>query len=127
MAGSDSRPFFLNLIKIRLPVTGVVSIFHRLSGVALFLAIPWSVYLLELSLQGEDGFEAVLLHLDQFLVKLILLILTLSLVHHFYAGIRFLLTDFDIGLDKQQSKNTAWMVIVLEIITFIMIIYGVCV
>ena len=127
MAGTDSRPFFLNLIKIRLPITGVVSIFHRLSGVALFLAIPWSVYLLELSLRGDKGFEAVLNHLDQLFVKLILLILVLSLIHHFFAGIRFLLTDFDIGLGKQQSKNTAWLVIALEIIVSILIIVGVCI
>ncbi|MCW8853189.1 MAG: succinate dehydrogenase, cytochrome b556 subunit [Gammaproteobacteria bacterium] len=126
MASSDSRPFFLNLIKIRLPIPGVVSIFHRVSGIFLFLAIPWSVYLLELSLRGDEGFNAVLNHLDQLFIKLILLILTLSLVHHFFAGIRFLLTDFDIGLGKQQSKNTAWMVFILEFIAFGLIMYGVC-
>ena len=126
MAGSDSRPFFLNLIKIRLPITGVVSIFHRLSGVALFLAIPWSVYLLELSLRGDNGFQAVLNHLDQLFIKLILLILVSSLVHHFFAGIRFLLTDFDIGLGKQQSRNTAWLVIVFGILTLALIMYGFC-
>ena len=126
MASSDSRPFFLNLIKIRLPITGVVSIFHRVSGVVLFLAIPWSVYLLELSLTGDEGFNAVLNHLDQVFIKLVLLILTLSIVHHFFAGIRFLLTDFDIGLGKQQSKNTAWMVFILEFIVFGLMIYGVC-
>ena len=125
MAGSDSRPFFLNLIKIRLPITGVVSIFHRVSGVALFLAIPWSIYLLELSLRGDRGFESVLNHLDQLPVKLFVFILLLSLVHHFFAGIRFLLTDFDIGLGKQQSKNTAWLVFGFEIITFALIAYGV--
>ena len=126
MASSDSRPFFLNLIKIRLPITGVVSIFHRVSGVVLFLAIPWSVYLLELSLRGDEGFNAVLNHLDQVFIKLFLLVLTLSLVHHFFAGIRFLLTDFDIGLGKQQSKNTAWMVFIFEFIVFGLIMYGVC-
>ena len=126
MAGSDSRPFFLNLIKIRLPITGVVSIFHRISGLVLFLAIPWFVYLLELSLRSSNGFEQVISSLARPFTKLFLLVLLMSLIHHLFAGIRFLLTDFDIGLDKQQSKNTAWAVIVAEVITLVIILYGVC-
>ncbi|MDH5471245.1 MAG: succinate dehydrogenase, cytochrome b556 subunit [Gammaproteobacteria bacterium] len=126
MAGSDSRPFFLNLIKIRLPVPGVVSIFHRISGVFLFIAIPWFVYLLELSLKSDEGFEQVTRLLNQTFSKLLLIVILLSLIHHLFAGIRFLLTDFDIGLDKQQSKNTAWLVIILGIISFVLIMFGVC-
>ena len=127
MPGSDSRPFFLNLIKIRLPVTGVISIFHRISGVILFMAIPWFIYQFELSLHSERGFNQVILDLQQFWVKLFLIILLWSLVHHFYAGLRFLFTDFDLGLSKQHSRLTAWLVILLELVTFVMIMYGVCV
>ncbi|MDH5765057.1 MAG: succinate dehydrogenase, cytochrome b556 subunit [Gammaproteobacteria bacterium] len=127
MPGSDSRPFFLNLIKIRLPVTGVISIFHRISGVILFLAIPWFIYLFEMSLRGEREFNQVMLDLQQFWVKLFLIILLWSIVHHFYAGLRFLCTDFDLGLSKQQSRLTAWLVILLELVTFVMIMYGICV
>lgn len=126
MAGTDPRPFYLNLIKIRLPVPGVVSIFHRISGVLLFLAIPWSVYLLELSLRGEQEFGQVVNLLNQPIIKLGLIILLLSLVHHFYAGLRFLATDFDIGLGKQASRNSAWLVIVLVIVTFVLLMYGIC-
>lgn len=126
MPASDARPFFLNLLKIRLPITGVVSIFHRISGVVLFFAIPWSVYLLELSLRGDREFNQVMSTLQQPLTKLFLILLLLSLVHHFYAGLRFLATDFDLGLSKQQSSLTAWLVLVIEILTFVLIMYGVC-
>ena len=126
MTVQDTRPFFLNLLKIRLPIPGIVSIFHRISGMFLFLAIPCFVYLLDLSLQGEQGFHQATDLLSMPVVKLILLILTWSLVHHFFAGIRFLLTDFDIGLSKGQSIKTAWLVIIAEVVTLALILLGVC-
>jgi len=103
MAASDNRPFFLNLLKIRLPVTGYISILHRVSGLLMFFAIPLSVYLLELSLQSRAGFNQVVEILSSPLLQLIMLILLWSILHHLIAGIRFLLTDFDIGLDKAQA------------------------
>ena len=126
MAVSDNRPFFLNLIKIRLPVTGFVSIFHRISGLLLFLAIPFSVYLLDISLQGKQGFDAATEIIQLPLVQLALLILLWSIIHHFIAGIRFLLTDFDIGLEKQQATRFAWLVFILEALAFVLIILGIC-
>jgi succinate dehydrogenase / fumarate reductase cytochrome b subunit len=126
MAVKDTRPFYLNLFKIRLPVPGVVSIMHRISGVFLFLAIPFSVYLLELSLRDEAGFHQAVALLAQPLIKLGILVLLWALVHHLFAGIRFLLTDFEIGLDKNQSRLTAWLVIVAEGITLAAILWGAC-
>lgn len=116
MAAPDTRPFYLNLIKIHLPIPGVVSIFHRISGILMFLAIPVAVYLLDVSLQGTQGFQQASDILSQPLFKLILLVLLWSIIHHFFAGIRFLLIDFDIGLEKGQSIKTAWLVIICEVI-----------
>jgi succinate dehydrogenase / fumarate reductase cytochrome b subunit len=121
MAVTDNRPFFLNLVKIHLPVTGFVSIFHRISGLLLFLAVPFSVYLLDISLQGEAGFikAADILHMP--LVQLVSLLLLWSIVHHLLAGIRFLLTDFDIGLEKHQAIRYAWLVFIIEAIVFVLL------
>ncbi|MCW9047612.1 MAG: succinate dehydrogenase, cytochrome b556 subunit [Gammaproteobacteria bacterium] len=119
MAVSDNRPFFLNLVKIRLPVTGFVSIFHRISGLLLFLAIPFSVYLFDLSLQGDAGFNSAIDVLNAPLIKIACVILLWSILHHFIAGIRFLLTDFDIGLEKKQATQFAWAVFVVEAILFV--------
>ena len=119
MAVSDNRPFFLNLVKIRLPVTGFVSILHRISGMLMFLAIPFSIYLFDISLQGNSGFNDVVNILQHPLVQLISLVLLWSIIHHLFAGIRFLLTDFDIGLEKQQAILFAWSVLVLKAIVFV--------
>lgn len=121
MAVPDNRPFYLNLLKIRLPVTGFVSILHRISGVLMFLAIPFSVYLLDLSLQGRAGFNQAAELLQAPLLQLVSVLLLWSLIHHLFAGIRFLLTDFDIGLEKHQSIKFAWAVFVAEAIVFVLL------
>lgn len=125
MAAIDNRPFYLNLIKIHLPVTGFVSILHRVSGLLLFLAIPFSIYLLDISLQGKAGFESAAKTMQQPILQLLALILLWSIIHHLIAGIRFLLTDFDIGLEKKQANRFAWLVFVLEALAFAAIVAGI--
>lgn len=119
MAATDNRPFYLNLLKIRLPVTGYVSILHRISGLLLFLAMPFGVYLFDLSLQGNEGFKQAIEILNLPLVQLLSLVLLWSIIHHFIAGIRYLLLDFDIGLEKDQSIRIAWLVFFIEAIVFV--------
>lgn len=111
---TDKRPVYLNLIKIRLPTTGIVSFAHRVSGFLLFLAIPFSIYVLDLSVTSGQGYEQSLQLLQQPIIQIILLLLVWSIVHHLLAGIRYLLLDFDIAVDKAGSNMTAWMVIVAE-------------
>ena len=122
MSVSDNRPFFLNLLKIHLPVSGFISILHRVSGLLMFLAIPLSVYLLDISLQGEQGFEQAVDILQQPLLQLLSLVLLWSIIHHLLAGIRFLLTDFEIGLEKQRAILFSWIVFALEAIIFLMLV-----
>ena len=111
------RPVYLNLLKIRLPVMGMVSLAHRASGVLLFLAIPFSIYLLDLSLLSKAEFASVIQLLNHPLVLLIELALIWSLAHHFFAGIRFLLIDADIGVEKASARTGAWLVIIAEMLT----------
>ena len=111
---TDKRPVYLNLFKIRLPTVGIVSFAHRVSGVFLFLAIPFSIYLLDLSVTSTQGFEHSMQLLRSPFVQLISLVLVWGLVHHFLAGIRYLFLDFDIGVDKAGSNLSAWTVIVIE-------------
>jgi succinate dehydrogenase / fumarate reductase cytochrome b subunit len=125
MAVSDNRPFFLNLLKIHLPVTGFVSFLHRISGLLLFFAIPLSVFLFDLSVQGSAGFERAANLLAHPALQLLGLLLLWSLLHHLFAGIRFLLTDLDIGLSKVQAVRSAWLVFGLELIVLILIVAGI--
>ena len=109
------RPVYLNLLKIRLPTTGIISFAHRVSGFLLFLAIPFSIYVLDLSVTSSQGYQESLQLLQQPLVQIVLLLLVWALLHHFLAGIRYLFLDFDIAIDKAGSNRTAWIVIVAEL------------
>jgi succinate dehydrogenase / fumarate reductase cytochrome b subunit len=122
----DNRPVYLNLIKIRLPLAGIVSFAHRISGVLLFLFLPLSVYLLDLSVQSADAFDAVRELLKQPLMLALQLLVLWSITHHFFAGIRFLLIDAEIGVEKSQARLGAWLVFLAEAITMLLIFIGVC-
>lgn len=122
---SDQRPVYLNLLKIRLPVPGIVSFAHRITGVLLFLFLPFAVYLLDLSIESQESFSRVQQILNQPLMLLAQIVLLWSISHHFYAGIRFLLIDAEIGVEKSQARTGSWLVLLAEMMTLVVIVYGV--
>ena len=111
------RPKYLSLpallFEIRLPVPGWVSILHRISGALLFFPfVCWLLYLLDKSLQSEQGFQYVRTeYLALPVVKLCLLLFIWCYCHHFCAGIRYLLLDLDIGVELRTARITSWIVI----------------
>ena len=122
---TDKRPVYLNLLKIRLPLPGIISFAHRITGVLLFLAIPLAVYLLDLSVQSEESFNQARQLLGHPLMVILQIVLLWSLAHHFFAGIRFLLIDADIGVEKSQARLSSWLVLIAEAVTLFAIVYGV--
>ena len=124
MISKNNRPKYLNLFKIRLPIMGISSINHRLSGVILFLAIPVSLYLLQLSLSSKEGFEQTLECLSSPLVKLALIPLVWAFAHHLFAGFRFLLIDQEIGIGLSTARKTAWVVIVAAAVVTLIVAGG---
>lgn len=107
----NGRPVHLNLLQIRLPVPGVMSILHRVSGALLSVAVPVGLYLLDLSLRGPEGFAQATSLLDHWLATLLLLGVFWGLLHHLFAGIRYLLLDIDVGIEKPAYRRSAWMVL----------------
>lgn len=128
MSTTDNRPVFLNLLRIRQPVTAVVSIFHRISGVLMILSLPGLVYLLNLSLSGEAGFALVTGLLTSPLSKIFAVLFCWALTHHILAGIRFMLLDFDMGVERTVARKAAWLVHVATIFITVIVagfIFGV--
>jgi succinate dehydrogenase / fumarate reductase cytochrome b subunit len=112
MSHHSQRPVFLNLLQIKLPVTGVVSIAHRISGLLLFISLPVSLYLLGLSVSGEAGFQRSLAILNSLPFRFLALLALWALLHHLLAGLRFLLLDLDIGMHRDPARASAFGVIV---------------
>lgn len=103
----QARPVFLDLRKIRLPLNAVVSILHRITGVLLILATPMLLWLLDRSLASPEGYAQVAALLRHPLGLAGLLIGLWWLLHHLFAGIRYLLMEFGVGEDREGSLRTA--------------------
>jgi succinate dehydrogenase / fumarate reductase cytochrome b subunit len=110
-----SRPVFLDLWRIKLPATGIVSILHRISGVLMVLAIPAAAVLFHEALSGPDGFAAAAGLLASWPVRLALLVLAWGLLHHLFAGVRYLLLDLGIGLERAAARQSAWTAIIAAV------------
>lgn len=111
-----SRPKFLDLTAIRLPLAGFVSILHRVSGSLLFLALPALIGMFALSLESPAGFERAGHLIRQPMIGIPLFGLAWAYLHHFCAGIRFLLLDMHIGLDKEGARKSAVAVLVVSLL-----------
>ena len=114
------RPVFRNIhvsqiVAYRLPVAGVVSILHRVSGALMFVLLPLVVWLLDVSLSSEISYErfssafiAGIGFVPAFLLKLVVLALIWAYLHHLLAGLRHLWMDLShsaVGL--QQGRLSA--------------------
>ena len=107
-AEKQPRPQFRNLnlpllLTYRLPLPGLVSIMHRISGAALFLALPLLLWVFDLSLMSELSFERLRGIASNFFFKLLLIFLIWGFFHHWFAGIRYLLLDLHIGIDLKAA------------------------
>lgn len=109
-----NRPVFLHLLQIHLPLTGWVSILHRLTGVILFLLLPLPLYLWQLSLESPMGYQQVQHWLDAIPLRALLLLLGWWFFHHLASGIRFLLLDIEIGVSLQAARRSAAAILIAD-------------
>lgn len=96
-----------DLVRYRLPVAGLLSILHRLSGAAMFLLLPLALRWLSESLASPAGFAEVVRCAGSWWFKLLLLGAFWALMHHACAGVRFLLLDLHRGVDRAAARRSA--------------------
>jgi succinate dehydrogenase / fumarate reductase cytochrome b subunit len=102
------------LATYRLPLAGKVSILHRISGLLLFVSLPFLLYLLDQSLTSEISFDTFKGVLSYPLIKIIVLVLSWAFLFHFCAGIRFLLLDTHRAVSKEGGKQTSIVVLAVS-------------
>ena len=103
-------PVFFNLMQIQMPVGALTSITHRVTGIFLAVSVPFTIYLLDLSLQGPQSYVQVIGLFDKLAFRGAAIILVWVLAHHLLAGIRHLLSDVDIGSQLPAARRSAWIV-----------------
>jgi succinate dehydrogenase / fumarate reductase cytochrome b subunit len=117
-----TRPKYYDLNLAHLPPPGLVSILHRVSGILLFFPIlPILLYVLQTSLGSEQDFNRWHTLIGRPGVKLIMLGFTWMYAHHFWAGIRYLLLDVHVGIEKQPSRTSAYAVLALGLLTTLLV------
>ena len=99
----------------RLPPAGIISILHRISGLALFLALPLLLALIAASFGTPEKFAALVDCLQNPLAKLVLLGLVWAILHHACAGVRYLLMDVHVKVSKAGGRQTAFTVLLVSL------------
>lgn len=121
---AKKRPVFRNIhitqiASYRLPLAGIVSILHRVSGLMLFLMLPFIIWMFDTSISTEisygifsNAFVAGIGVLPGWFVKLVCLGLIWAYLHHFIAGLRHLWMDATHSVSKAQGQNSAVVTLV---------------
>ncbi len=109
------------LASYRLPVAGWVSILHRISGAAMFLLLPFTIWMFDTSLTSEVSYEqfaavfsAGAAGLPGWLWKLVAFALIWAYLLHFSAGLRHLWMDATHDVSLSFGRTSAVVVIVLS-------------
>jgi len=115
------RPKHLALHLIQLPLPGFVSILHRVSGLALFLALPALLLMLQYSLRSISTYTVLMEMLSQPLAKLLLLGLLWAFLHHFCAGLRYLAIDLHYVHSLKQARDSSKIVLLVSLLLTMLI------
>lgn len=125
---AKKRPEFRNINALtdlptyRLPAAGIVSILHRISGVVMFLLLPFVVWLFDTSVSSEisfarftAAFNVGIGFVPGVLIKLVALALIWAYLHHIVAGIRHLYMDMCHAVTKEFGKSSAVFTLVVSL------------
>lgn len=119
----QNRPVNLDLAKFSFPVTAIVSILHRLSGLFLFFVIPFMLWGIQYSLAGPSHYQAFVACITSPVMLFVIWVVLSALIYHIVAGVRHLLMDVGMGETLKGGRHSSYWVfgisIVLSILTAI--------
>jgi succinate dehydrogenase / fumarate reductase, cytochrome b subunit len=118
---NKQRPKHLALHQIKLPLSGIVSILHRVSGLLLFIALPLLLLMLQYSLASIETYTQLMTVLANPLLKLMLLGLLWAFLHHFCAGLRYLAIDVHYVRNLAQSRNSSKVVMAVSLVLTVLL------
>ena len=120
---TDNRPLSPHLQVYRPQLTAVLSITHRITGVALAVGTLVLVYWLVSAAGGAESYLNAQAVLDSWLVKLLLFGWTFALYYHLANGVRHLYWDTGNGFDLETVYLSGKIVVgaaaILTVLTWI--------
>lgn len=117
---NDKRPVNLDLSTIRFPITAIVSITHRASGVILYAGIAVLLWMLQASLASEESFNALKEMLATPLPQIIVWATLAALAYHLVMGVRHMIMDLGIGESLEGGKRGAQLAILCAVVLIIL-------
>lgn len=114
----QQRPVNLNLTTIKFPPPAIVSILHRVTGVLIFLLLPFLLWVLSTSVSSQTGFLSLKDGNHPILWFFVWIALSAT-IFHLIAGVRHLFMDLGYGESKQGGRATAYMVMILSLVGII--------
>ncbi len=118
---NDKRPVNLDLSTIKFPVTAIASITHRVTGVAIFLALPILLWMLDRSLASPESFADLKELMTSPLVKLVVWAILAVLLYHLVAGIRHLIMDAGVGETLEGGRRGAKLVFIISAVLILLV------
>lgn len=110
MRGAE-RPLSPHLQIYRWYLTMAMSIAHRASGVGLALGLLLLTWWLTALARGPEGFAVVQAAIDNPLGGLVLFGYSLAVFYHMANGVRHLVWDLGIGLEKETAERSGLFVL----------------
>lgn len=111
----DDRPLSPDIQIYRPQLTSVLSITHRLTGIALSIGAPLLVWWLIAAAAGPVAYSTLHSFLASWLGLVLLLGWTSSLFFHLCNGVRHLFWDVGYGFDLQTIYTSGWAVVAISI------------
>lgn len=112
---SQKKPVFLNLLQIHLPITGFVSILHRISGMLLLLYLPLFLWGFAKVTGTPEDFQDFSLLMQRLPFKIVYGLGILTFSYHMLAGLRHLLMDFGFFESLTSARMSAIALIMLTL------------
>ncbi|MGB0782571.1 MAG: succinate dehydrogenase, cytochrome b556 subunit [Marinomonas sp.] len=118
---NKKRPVNLDISTISMPVTAIVSILHRVTGIILFVGLAFLFYAFDLSLESQEGFDQVVNALQtNFLVKFVIWGVVSALMYHFVAGVKHLFMDMGYFEELESGRSAAVANIVIAVVLIVL-------
>lgn len=105
---------FSQILRYHYPIQAKISILHRVSGVLLFVALPFLLYLLDQSLASELSFSQLQITLTHWPVQLALSVTAWAISFHSCAGLRHVLMDLHLLQGRKAIQSSAYAVVALS-------------
>lgn len=113
MNTADKRPINIDVFRYRYPITAIVSVLHRLSGVAIFLLLPFALWMLEQSLASAEQFQQLKIYFTHSWFTFVVWLTLAAVLYHLVAGVRHLLMDMGYGESKRGGQIGSYIVLII--------------